>query len=786
MSRHLMLIPSLACQAHCAYCFGPNHGPIMPHAVLDAAVDWIATTTPPGDLLELTFHGGEPLLAGRAWYERSLPLLSWRFGRRLKLHLQSNLWLLDDDYCRLFQEYDVSLGTSLDGPESINDAQRGQGYFRCTMRGVELARQHGLDVGFICTFTSQSAQRADEVFDFFLQQAIGFSIHAALEPLSANKSQGPSWSLSPQAHGELLTHMLDRYLEDPAKLRIGTLDSMCRSVSAGNGGICTFGDCLGKYLAVAPNGDIYTCQRFIGWQEFRLANVRDKPTAADLAATPAWRMFQERQERITAECGPCAHLNYCRGGCPYNALVASGGKFDGTLRDPHCPAYKQTFDSITDRALAEVFSQENMQAVVEGGSSKYGLMRKGRLLQIMRGGSHPQEMAKQARKAVAAVALAVSTSPSDAVEKLDRVGLVTDPARAVQSLTSLQTQLKSQSQGLVNAYLHVTYACNLACDHCYASSSPRQTGQVMSVESLSSLVEASARAGFGKVIITGGEPLAHPHRNTLLDALAQLRQAVKPMQIVLRTNLAYSLSAKLGEQILRSVDQIVVSVDGDEATHDTRRGPGTYARTVTNLKDLAGLPNLPGLNPRIVLAATLTAEQAGGPEGDAVRALGKELGVGMRFKPVLPLGRAAEDALMLEFYTSLDDESETLTRQANPRSTCGLGMNLYIAPDGESFPCYALMGAEHHLGNAFSDGLAGVLEWNNAYRRVTVDSNRQCQHCAMRYLCGGFCRAWGSSADPDAPPTDCAALYERAQHILTGALEALDVSAERWRAAGLP
>jgi uncharacterized protein len=780
-----MLLPSLTCQAQCSYCFGPNRGPIMQQDVFSDAVDWIDDYAKMGESVEITFHGGEPLIPGIEFYSKALPLLREKLSSHsVRLHMQSNLWLLTDELCELFREYKISLGTSLDGPEKINDAQRGQGYFRRTMQGVELARRHGLDVGFISTFTAQSAGRADEVFDFFLHQGAGFSIHAALESLSS-KSQKQSWSLSPESHGELLLHMLDRYLENPSKLRIGTLDSMCRSVSAGNGGTCTFGDCLGKYLSVAPNGDIYTCQRFIGLEEYRLANVREKPTEADLSATPVWRMFKDSEERIAEECGECAHLNYCRGGCPYNTLVASGGKFNGTLRDPHCAAYKQTFDAITERALAEVFSEENMQAVVEGGSSKYGLMRKGGLLQIMRGGSHPQEIAKQARKAVSAVALAVSASPAEAVEKLKRAGLVTDPARAIQSLTGLQAQLKSQSQGLVNAYLHVTYACNLACDHCYASSSPRQTGHAMPVESLSHLVEECARAGFGKAVITGGEPLAHPQRDALMEALARLRPTVKPLQIVLRTNLAYDLSAELAERMLRSVDQIVVSVDGDQSSHDARRGADSYRRTVSNLKDLTGFKNLSGLA-QVSLAATLIAAQINGAQGEAARALADEFNLSLRVKSVLPLGRAAGEALTPEFYTSLDNESEILSLQANPRSTCGLGMNLYVAPDGESYPCYALKGAGHNLGNVLTNGLAGALERNNAYRRVTVDSNQKCGQCAVRYLCGGFCRAWGSNADPDSPPVDCIALYEQARGLLLSALDVLNVSVEQWQAAGLP
>ncbi|MBI5653943.1 MAG: radical SAM protein [Chloroflexi bacterium] len=451
------------------------------------------------------------------------------------------------------------------------------------------------------------------------------------------------------------------------------------------------------------------------------------------------------------------------------------------LKDPHCEAYKRVFSHITDLALAQVFSEENLSAVVSDGASKHGLLRKGNLLQIMRGSPHPRDVAPQARKAVAAVALAVTHSPEQAAQLLDRAGIVTDLTRATQSITALQNQLRRQSQGLVNAYLHVTYACNLQCNHCYASSNPHRT-ETMPVENVARLVRNAARAGFGKAVITGGEPMAHPQRDTLLDALAALRPTIKPMQIVLRTNLAYSLTPAFIEKIAQSVDQIVVSIDGNQASHDARRGSGTYARTVTNLE---GLRDLPGLS----LTAVLNASQIIGAEGNAVRALGEELGIGVRFKPVLPMGRAATQSLAPEFYSSLDeDSSEIVAHRLRVASTCGLGMNLYIAPDGECFPCYALMGARHTLGKARADGLDAVLgaERFQSFKRVTVDSNAQCQKCVLRYLCGGFCRAWGHDDDPDAPPRDCTALHQRARELLVSALETLNVSVEQWRAAGLP
>jgi uncharacterized protein len=302
------------------------------------------------------------------------------------------------------------------------------------------------------------------------------------------------------------------------------------------------------------------------------------------------------------------------------------------------------------------------------------------------------------------------------------------------------------------------------------------------VEEMTLLAREAAGAGFRKVVITGGEPLAHQQREALLDALAELRTELKPTRTVLRTNLAYPLAPDLLEQLAHSTDQVVVSVDGDEACHDARRGAGTYARTLDNLQTLLAVQP----TAQVMIAAVLTAEQIGGAQGDSVRLLGERLGVKVRFKTVLPIGRGADLNLTPAYYNSLDDSAEALAASRGPAATCGIGMNLYISPRGECYPCYALMGSKHRLGNVLDDGLDAVLRRNDAYRKVTVDSNTQCRACALRYLCGGFCRAWSSNGNPDSAPQDCTALQLRAQELLLGALETLNTALQEWQAAGLP
>lgn len=747
----------------------------------DAVLDWLVKTTPPEQSLDLTFHGGEPLAAGLTWYQYALPRLRERLGCRLNLHLQSNLWLLDDDLCALFHEYGLSLGTSLDGPQSINDAQRGPGYFERTMRGVALARRYGLPVGAVCTLTSLSAPRLPEILDFFAHSGLSINVHGAI--CGANGSAGHTLGLSPEAHADALAALLDLYLERTGQLQITTLDAMAQGMASGRGSLCTFTDCLGHYLAVAPDGGIYSCNRFVGHAEWQLGWVQDMPDTNALVDSPPWQRLLERQAQTDRACADCLHRDYCRGGCAYTALF--GGSADG--RDPHCPAYRRVFDRMVHRALDEVFSPANLDRVVERGANEYGLLQQGRLVQLMRGGPHPRQAMSQARRAAAAVALACSPSIDDAVQRLDRAGLVSDPDTARHSLSGLRRQLDAQPQQRGNAYLHVTYACNLACDHCYAAAGPGPDAPHMPVEQAADAVSEIANAGFAKAIVTGGEPLVHPQRDALLEILATRRAAAKPTRIVLRTNLAVDLTPALIQRLLPSADQIVVSLDGDQASHDARRGSGAWMRTVDNLRALVQAARANGTAASLTLSAVLASEQVDGREGNAVRTLARELGIDARFKVELPLGRARAKDLPLAFPICLDGLApDIVAGHIYPQSTCGLGTNLSIGPRGEAFPCHALTTPRHALGNILVDGWQFVLARNEPYRQITVDNTAQCSTCALRYLCGGFCRAWSCSDDPRSPPTDCTLLRRRAQTLLESALDVLDVDRVRWVEAGLP
>ena len=373
MPFHVMLIPTLGCPANCSYCWSSEEkSPIMSIETIKEVVEWLKIFR--GDSVTFTFHGGEPLLAGAEFYREALPLLVDGLSpRRIAFAIQTNLWKMTPEIAEIFAEYGVPIGSSLDGPKELNDLQRGKGYYDKTMKGYEIAREHGLDVRFITTFTSHSVKYKEDIFNFYLEKGLTLKLHPCLPSLKGDNPE--KWTLSPEEYGELLIYLLDKYLENLGQIDVMNIDHLCKCVFTGRGTVCTYVDCMGDTFAVGPEGNIYPCYRFIGMPEYVMGNVYDRPTMADLAQSEAWKKMHQYKEYVDTACGKCAHIKYCRGGCPYNAIVPTEGEIKGV--DPHCLAYKIIFDEINKRVNEEMFGGSGMDDMFSPGSmrpSKSGIM----------------------------------------------------------------------------------------------------------------------------------------------------------------------------------------------------------------------------------------------------------------------------------------------------------------------------------------------------------------------------------------------------------------------------
>jgi radical SAM protein with 4Fe4S-binding SPASM domain len=146
------------------------------------------------------------------------------------------------------------------------------------------------------------------------------------------------------------------------------------------------------------------------------------------------------------------------------------------------------------------------------------------------------------------------------------------------------------AQGLHFAWLEVTGFCNLACDHCYADSSPRGTHGRMTVRDWRNCIDQLAAMGVRDVQFIGGEPTLHPHLGGLVTHACDAGLGVEVF-----SNLTH-VSEDLWSVFARHRVNLATSYYSDRAEdHDAVTGRrGSHARTRVNISRAREL----GLNVR--------------------------------------------------------------------------------------------------------------------------------------------------------------------------------------------
>jgi uncharacterized protein len=314
---------------------------------------------------------------------------------------------------------------------------------------------------------------------------------------------------------------------------------------------------------------------------------------------------------------------------------------------------------------------------------------------------------------------------------------------------------------LAKMYLYLTFSCPNRCWFCYADGG-RRTSREMPAEDFARIVREGVEAGFESVVLLGGEPLVYSGFSQLISEIQHISRG--KTCIILRSSLSLPVSDELLGEICGTFDRIVTSLDGNEERHDSIRGKGRYARTLDNLRRGIALGKA-----EFSVNSVMSKEDFSGEQGEHIRKLCDELGISrLTIQSPVPLGRA-RDHQEPRLYWKKTDDPLGLKAQELFRTSCGLGHNLYIEPDGKTYPCYAWCSPEHQLGDLSAESVAQLLSRRKLLEIMNhgVDTNRKCKTCEVRYLCGGKCKIYvRDKHDIDSPDFDCA---ERKAAILKAA-----------------
>ncbi|HHT9133378.1 MAG TPA: radical SAM protein [Candidatus Avalokitesvara rifleensis] len=114
----------------------------------------------------------------------------------------------------------------------------------------------------------------------------------------------------------------------------------------------------------------------------------------------------------------------------------------------------------------------------------------------------------------------------------------------------------------------VTGGCNFKCSYCYGAFGVGKKHDDLTTDEWFSLIEEAAQMGTKSIYLIGGEPL-------LRDDIENIVDKVKEKNIICSLNSNGSLIEKKID-VIKKLDNIIISWDGMEDANDKNRGVGTY------------------------------------------------------------------------------------------------------------------------------------------------------------------------------------------------------------------
>ncbi len=304
------------------------------------------------------FQGGEPTLAGLDFYREWLEMES-RFnekGLEISHALQTNGYLLDEEWCGFFARNHFLVGLSVDGIKAVHDAFRrdAQGeetYFR-VLAGAELLKKAGAEFNVLTVVNSRTAPKIRRIYEQYRKLGFGWQQYiACLDPVSERQG-GREYSLSPEAYGRFLIDLFElweidvkkgtqpyiRQFENYVGILLGKEPESCEQR-----GYCS------RQTVVEADGSVYPCD-FYAMDEYCLGNLRTQ-TPEDIERRRQELCFSESSLNHTPECGKCRYFAICRGGCRRHR----GGPDRAEGENYFCRSYKMFFDACLPglRRIAE-------------------------------------------------------------------------------------------------------------------------------------------------------------------------------------------------------------------------------------------------------------------------------------------------------------------------------------------------------------------------------------------------------------------------------------------------
>jgi len=372
ISRDVTLIIKVtnACNMHCQYCF------IEPSVFHKAMTVDTAKRTIRAFLdseyfrsVNFVWHGGEPLLRGRRFFEELLEEQSKKPTQVAYTNsTQTNATHLSNEMLDFLIANQFQIGLSLDGPGASNDNVRkmrlrsdGRSAYEVTVEAARRLQERGRAAAAIVAVNRNNMNDAEAIYRDFSARRIHMKINPLTRSGLAASGEGDALGIAAEEYGDFLVCMFDLWFDDP-KPTI-TIEPIAQHIDRILGSetvhSCFYTQhCHHFFLGISPDGDLYPCGMFQGEPSFKYGNIHDM-APEDVGSTLLFGKLEERERKVLKQCAKCAFLDLCFSGCMFHSLKDAKVLEE---KDYFCVGYKKYFEHVLRRLHTDL-SQTALSSV---------------------------------------------------------------------------------------------------------------------------------------------------------------------------------------------------------------------------------------------------------------------------------------------------------------------------------------------------------------------------------------------------------------------------------------
>ncbi|WP_349405876.1 radical SAM protein [Clostridium perfringens] len=314
-SISLTIKPTNNCNFCCKHCFNGEHLYEEGLLPIETTLKFIKLAAKNYSVIKLTFHGGEPTLAGKDYYRAIFDLehhLTKTYDIKFYNIFQTNAFLLDEEFIDMLVAENTLISISFDGPH--NDVLRS--HTKEIYNTLKLVKSKNARLRVFCVETSKSVSNLIETYKWFKLQKIDYKI-LPIQPRGFAEEQF-DLILDIHQYVEKLMELYRYWITDKnCNIRFYTLEEFAhlrensefkslwfnRKLSLNSDGkIYPFGRpydvnfCLGDPLSIKCIDDCFKSDSY-----FEIKNILN--------------------DKIQEKCKTCEAVNICRGSCLCSSFV---------------------------------------------------------------------------------------------------------------------------------------------------------------------------------------------------------------------------------------------------------------------------------------------------------------------------------------------------------------------------------------------------------------------------------------------------------------------------------